>query len=217
MVEVQQNPPLPTLTLPDNGEPVIAVRVRDEIAKSEGRIPVWVADEQPARRLGHGQLISLENDGGKTGLGLLTSITDLRQHWVTWTVTSGPMTPCGQAAQSDPTGPSEPVALGGTPPGGPTQCRLRVPIPWTSMTGIEAVAHAKHYHALPPSPPPHHRAQPPSSPENNTYPYHHTLDPSERRGLETRLEGITRRRWEWRPVEERRRRVQTKEKRGKEA
>ncbi|EPS97915.1 hypothetical protein FOMPIDRAFT_1051982 [Fomitopsis schrenkii] len=181
---VPTRPPLPPLLLPDNGEPIITVQVRNDPATDEGRVPIWVADEQPARKLGHGQLISLKNESGNTGPGLLTAITDLRQHWVTWTVS-----------------------------GGPTQCWLRVPIPWSALTGVEAVAHAKHFQALPHTPPPHRLAPPnPSADVNHPYPYQHALEAEELNRLEARLESITRKKWEWKPVGERRRRVQSKKK-----
>ena len=140
---------------------------------------MWVVDEAPVRRLGHGQLISLQNDDGQTGPGILTAITDLRRHWITWSVA-----------------------------GGPGKTLIRVPVPWTAMTGVEAIAHVKHYQALPASPPPHGAAPPPPIPfdDEQSCPYTHDLDEYERSRLESRLHDITKRKWEWRPEERRTRR-----------
>lgn len=168
---------LPCLSTPSNGEPVVAVRVQREPSIDDKKTLVWVADEEPARRLGRGQLISMQNEHGTTGPGLLTAITDLRQHWVTWTVNGGPET-----------------------------CRIRVPIPWTSMTGVEAIAHVRHFHSLPQSPPCHDKARPKAITNNNEYPYDNNLDENERQRLESRLDEITKRTGEWKSGEQRKRR-----------
>lgn len=139
---------------------------------------MWVVDEAPARCLGHGQLISMKKESGQTGPGILSATTDLRQHWITWSVS-----------------------------GGPERVQICVPIPWAALTGVEAVAHAKHFHTLPASPAPH-AAAPPLMTANNTtdYPYAQSLNEDERRRLEGRLESITKKCWRWRPEGERRRR-----------
>lgn len=170
-------PPKPTLSHPTNGETVVTVKVLDAPEPGEKRSWVWVVDEAPSRRLGYGQLIIIQNTNGSSGPGLLTTITDLRQHWVTWTVS-----------------------------GGPAQCRIRVPVPWTSMSGIEAVAHARHYPTLPKVPPPHRDAHPPPPRQTKTTPlspYSYDLNDIERTDMASRLDAITERKWTWRPEGER--------------
>lgn len=172
-------PPLPILSIPHNGETVIAVTVLDDPITGKKGVQEWVADEPPSRRLGQGQLVMMKNTSGVSGPGLLTAVTDLRRHWVTWAVS-----------------------------GGPGQCRLSVPIPWSAMTGVEAIAHAKHYQSLPELPVPHHRTLDilnVTSP--NKSPYDLALNPEEIASLESRLDEITQRQWEWRPESERKRRI----------
>ncbi|EPS95246.1 hypothetical protein FOMPIDRAFT_1054321 [Fomitopsis schrenkii] len=171
-------PSLPTLSLPHNGETVIAVTVLENpIAKGRGELE-WVVNEPPSRRLGHGQLISIKNTSRESGPGLLTSVTDLSRHWVTWAVS-----------------------------GGPAQYRLRVPVPWAAMTGVEAIAHDNHFRSLPDRPPPHQLTMHiPNILATDASPYDLALSPGDLANLETRLNGITQRRWEWRPENERKRR-----------
>ncbi|EPT01619.1 hypothetical protein FOMPIDRAFT_1048514 [Fomitopsis schrenkii] len=167
---VTTTPSLPTLSLPHNDETVVVVKVLDEPKARTGGILEWMVDEPPARRLGRGQLISLKNTSGETGPGLLTAVTDLHRHWITWTIS-----------------------------GGPTQYRLSIPVPWTAMTGVEAVAHTKHYHLLPDLPPPHSLTINPNHPlEGLSSPYDTSLSREETENLESRLQSITQKCWEWR-------------------
>ena len=168
---------LPTLTTPNNGEAVIAVTVKELPLKGEGGAKTWVVDEAPSRRLGNGQLVSLKNSQGETGPGLLSAITDLRQHWITWSVS-----------------------------GGPEKVRVQIPIPWADMTGVGAMAHAKLFNTLPPHPAPHQDATPDTSIAEGQYPYAYDIGEKEQSELEERLDGITKRKWEWRPERERKRR-----------
>ena len=169
--------PLPQLSIASHGETVIMVMVQDApVAEGRGQT-VWVVDEEPARRLGNGQLIQMANKSGHTGPGLLTAITGLHRHWITWSIS-----------------------------GGPEKAQIRIPVPWTAMTGVEAIAHAKHFRSLPAIPAPHRQAPPPTSSGDETYPYHRDLDKEEQRRLEERLEAITKRKWEWKPEAERKRR-----------
>ncbi|EPS97600.1 hypothetical protein FOMPIDRAFT_82354 [Fomitopsis schrenkii] len=173
-------PPLPTLSLPHNNETVITVKVLDEPTARTKGILEWMTDEPPARRLGNGQLISMRNSSGETGPGLLSAVADLRKHWITWTVS-----------------------------GGPARCHLSVPIPWAAMTGVEAVAHTRHYRSLPDLPAPHrHTLNIPHILDATQLesPYDTALDRSELDNLESRLQSITQKRWEWRPEGERVRR-----------
>lgn len=191
------NPPLlPTLTHPDNGETVVAVKVLAQPVAGEKGCWVWVVEEPPSRRLGYGQLVSIQSSNGESGPGLLTSITDLRQHWITWEVAGGP----ADRTEEEPADGSK---------ANPTKSRtkIRIPTPWTSLSGVEAVAHARHYHALPQSPAPHHNAQPPPRNANEQQsPYDYDLREDEKKSLESRLDTITRKKWQWKPEGERRRR-----------
>ena len=172
-----QHDTLPVLTIPNDGEEVIAVTVKEQPLKGAGGAKVWVADEAPSRRLGGGQLISLRNSSGATGPGLLTAITDLRQHWITWSVSGSQET-----------------------------VRVQVPVPWTDMTGVGAIAHARHFSALPALPSPHKDATPNATTTDGSYPYESNIPENEKQQLEDRLNGITKRKWEWGPEEERKRR-----------
>lgn len=172
-------PPTPILSHPTNGEAVVPVKVLATPEKGKKRVWVWVVDEAPRRRLGYGQLIDIQSANGSSGPGLLSTITDLRQHWVTWTVS-----------------------------GGPEPCYIRVPVPWTSMNGVEAIAHARLYPTLPSDPPPHRDAQPPPAPSTSVdtpplSPYDYDPNETERARLEDRLHAITEPKWTWRPEEER--------------
>ena len=142
-----------------------------------------MVDKAPSRKLGEGQLISLRNSRGETGPGLLSSVTDLRQHWITWSISGGPET-----------------------------ARVQVPIKWTDMTGVRAVAHAKHFRALPALPSPHKDTKPNATTADEDYPYTTNIPDSEQKNLEDRLSEITKRKWEWGPEGERKRRKQTEEK-----
>lgn len=172
-----ETPNLPTLTTPSHGESVIPVTVQDLPVKGAGGVRTWVVVEAPRRRVGNGHLIALKNSHGQTGPGLLTSVTELRQHWITWKIS-----------------------------GGPEQSQIQIPIPWSDMTGIEAVAHARHFHTLPPIPAPHPNAKPPQQTNDNQYPYETSLENTTKETLESRLDEITKRKWEWRPEKEQKRR-----------
>ena len=161
---------LPALDLPDSGEPVIVLTVLAHPELGYGRSLTWIVDKQPSRRIGYGQLVSLRtSSSGSSGTGMLTSVTDLRRHWITWTVASGAI-----------------------------KCRVRVPISWSVMHGVEAIAHAKHYHILPSTPPPHRDDPVARIPSHSTsYPYQHDITPEEQQHLSEKLEGITRKKWHW--------------------
>ena len=154
--------PLPRLKFPNDGERVIAVKVLLRPFVGRAGYTTWVVDERPARRVGHGQLVELYTHHARSGIGMLSAITDLTRHWVTWTIV-----------------------------GSQTKCSLRVPVPWAVMSGIEGVAHVKHYKSLPALPPPH-RAVAPGIDDGESNPYSLALTEDELQLSEDRLDGITR-------------------------
>ncbi|EPS95044.1 hypothetical protein FOMPIDRAFT_117309 [Fomitopsis schrenkii] len=154
---------LPPLSLGDMGEPVIVLAVRKHPELGHGRSLTWIVDERPNRRVGYGHLVSLRTQSGSTGTGMLEAITSLSRYWVTWTVSDDR-----------------------------NRCAVRIPISWSELTGIAAVAHAKHYDTLPRLPPPH-TADPVArlTPQHTTYPYDSNLTTEERVLLNTKLRSIT--------------------------
>ncbi|KAH9842028.1 uncharacterized protein C8Q71DRAFT_357010 [Rhodofomes roseus] len=117
--------PLLELTPDPNPSNTADIVVAARPWKSLGHGPIWVATERPAVQIGSGQLITLNSDGRKSGVGRLTVVTDLRRHWITWAIE-----------------------------GGPTRCNLRLPIPWARLSADEAERHTTGYHKLNAIPPP---------------------------------------------------------------
>ncbi|TFY68499.1 hypothetical protein EVJ58_g965 [Rhodofomes roseus] len=118
--------PLPNLQLPHDPADALEVRVQRQPAIGEGEGLTWIVDEQPRIRLGKDQHITLIIGDTRSGVGRITHVTDMRRHWVTWTVD-----------------------------GGPKKCSLRVPVPWALLSDLEGLAHTRHYPSLPPLPAPH--------------------------------------------------------------
>lgn len=158
-------PPLPKLLLQNDDEEVevVNIAVQPRPAIGEGRGLTWVAEERPTTQIGTGQLITLSTEGRTTGIGRLATVTDLRQHWVTWTIT-----------------------------GGRRQCSLRAPIPWAQLTEIESYAHTQHYKLLPKTPIPHHDySHDPTLLLSEESPYDFDLDEETARGMTKRIARIT--------------------------
>lgn len=159
---------LPTLNIPDVGEPIIRFNVLPYPSTDQSRLLTWTVDERPSRKVRFGQLVSMWTPRSRSGTGMLTAITDLRRYWVTWTVS------CDTA-----------------------KCKIRIPISWTVLPKLEATAHEKHYLALPNTPQPHHSDPILETSFTTTYPYQHEVTPEEKKTLEGKLETITRRKWQW--------------------
>ncbi|TFY52422.1 hypothetical protein EVJ58_g10030 [Rhodofomes roseus] len=126
--ETDRNPlfPLPTLSIADTGEPVIATSVLPHAEIGNSRGLTWTVNERPAAQLQKGRLITMSTGGEVTGIGRLSAVMDLRRHWVTFAVT-----------------------------GANLPCDIRVPIPWAILEGLESFTHQHHYFSLNNTPPPH--------------------------------------------------------------
>jgi len=92
----------------------------------EGKGLTWVVKSRPAKQLGKRQHIVLQSDSKRSGVGRLTSVVEMRRHWVLFTVS-----------------------------GGPYPCNVRVPVPWAALDDLESFTHAKLYFTLPTLPRPH--------------------------------------------------------------
>lgn len=157
-------PPLPQLLLLHNDEhQAVNVVVLPIPTIEQGRGLTWIVDKRPQKQVGTGQLITLSTGGRTTGVGRLASVTDLRQHWITWSVS-----------------------------GARNELRIRVPIPWANLTGVESVAHAKHYKSLPSIPLPHPDfAKNPAIAQATESPYEFELDERSAAKLSRHLDRIT--------------------------
>ncbi|KAH9910873.1 uncharacterized protein B0H18DRAFT_962735 [Fomitopsis serialis] len=118
--------PLPILSLPVGGEPILEVEVFDQPARGDGRGAVWVVASRPERQLTKNTKIILKAAGHVSGVGRLSSLNGLYRHWASFAIS-----------------------------GGPRLCSLRVPIPWAVLGALESHTHSSRYHALPEEPDPH--------------------------------------------------------------
>ena len=141
----------------------LSITVRPRPAFEGGKGLTWVVEERPEGQVGTGQLIKLRRGEEETGIGQANTIVDLRRHWVTWEIK-----------------------------GGQTSCRLRVPIPWARLNGIEGVAHTSHYKTLPNTPPPHPAfAENPMITNEEDSPYEFDVTEKQTETLTRRLREIT--------------------------
>ncbi|KAH9832458.1 uncharacterized protein C8Q71DRAFT_860855 [Rhodofomes roseus] len=157
--------PLPKFSELDNlpASTITQVKIAPKPIFGGGRGLTWVADERPASQLKKGSLISLSTASETSGIGKLSAISDLRRHWVTFTVT-----------------------------GADLPCNLRVPIPWSSLDDLESFTHQRNYFDLNNSPPPHtsfHHIPAFNNEEEN--PYEFEITDNEIDSLEDRIAQIT--------------------------
>ncbi|TFY67455.1 hypothetical protein EVJ58_g1601 [Rhodofomes roseus] len=108
----------------------------------EGKGLTWIVQSRPEIQLGKRQHVVLKTNAQRSGVGRLTSVADLRRHWVIFTVS-----------------------------GAPHSCNLRVPIPWAALDDLEGFTHSKFYFTLPALPRPHAEFSSPifTSDEENPY------------------------------------------------
>ncbi|KAH9835159.1 uncharacterized protein C8Q71DRAFT_106740 [Rhodofomes roseus] len=118
---------LPRLTLQCDAHVVVLVYVEEMPVTGEGKANLtWVVKTRPIKQLGKRQHLTLEIDSQRSGVGKLTSVVELRRHWILFTVS-----------------------------GGPFLCNLRVPVPWAALDDLESFTHSKLYFTLPVLPRPH--------------------------------------------------------------
>ncbi|TFY55162.1 hypothetical protein EVJ58_g8418, partial [Rhodofomes roseus] len=105
----------------------------------------------------------MSTDSENTGTGRLSATSDLRRHWITFTI------------------------IGATLP-----CNLRVPIPWAHLEELESFTHQRNYFALNKSPPPHESFKhiPPFQ-DDDTNPYEFDITWDDTRAYEERLARIS--------------------------
>ena len=99
----------------------IKVLTRPRLHRGKGL--TWTVDEEPASRIQVGTLVILYTETEESGIGRVSSVTDLRQHWVTFTL----------AGAENPT-------------------HLRVPAVWSKLEDLAAYTFTNYFHALPPYP-----------------------------------------------------------------
>ncbi|KAI0726796.1 hypothetical protein C8Q72DRAFT_493684 [Fomitopsis betulina] len=104
----------------------ITVRVLKRPRFGRERGTTWTVDEEPSSRLRRGALITMATPTQQSGTGKLSTVTDLRRHWVTFTIS------------------------GATQPS-----HIRVPVAWASLDQLEGYTHARRYFDLPALPEPH--------------------------------------------------------------
>ncbi|KAH9829843.1 uncharacterized protein C8Q71DRAFT_727844 [Rhodofomes roseus] len=160
-------PPLPSLSIAPEGLPVTAVKVLPYPAIRHERGPTWIADERPTAQLQKGSRITILTDAQTSGIGRLSVITDLRRHWVTFSII-----------------------------GASHQCNLRVPIPWAILDGLESFTHQKHYFSLADDPPPHRSfIDIPSFRSKEENPYEFDIDEEDIPAFSKRLASIANKYW----------------------
>ena len=106
------------------------VRVSRTPSIERGAGLTWIADEEPRETITKGDHIRLEAEGIHSGIGKISHVVEITQHWVTFTIT------------------------GATRP-----CFLRIPVAWTELTGTEGAVHKNLYNELPKLPAPHRDAK----------------------------------------------------------
>ncbi|KAH9839783.1 uncharacterized protein C8Q71DRAFT_855094 [Rhodofomes roseus] len=155
--------PLPSLPLPPALETAVSVTVLPLPTVGNGRGLTWTVDDRPAEQLQKGKRITMRTDTQTSGIGRLSAISDLRRHWVTFTV------------------------AGATQP-----FNLRVPIPWASLEDLESYTHQHHYFDLPNLPPPHRfYADRPAFLDDKENPYEFDINEDDIPSLTNRLDSIT--------------------------
>ena len=117
--------PLPNLnaTTHDLHAILLRIKVLNRPWLHQGKGLTWTVDEEPASRIQVGTLVILYTEAEESGIGRVSSVTDLRQHWVTFTL----------AGAEDPT-------------------HLRVPVVWAKLEDLAAYTFTNYFHALPPYP-----------------------------------------------------------------
>ena len=125
---------------------------------------IWTVDEEPASPLQSGTLIILYNDNGDSGIGRISAVTDLRQHWVTFTL------------------------AGASPP-----AYVRTPVVWAKLADLAAHTHSVYFNELPPYPGPPEKVRRRLCKEghHNEPPMERTI-PGEDGSIEARITKITR-------------------------
>ncbi|KAH9829017.1 uncharacterized protein C8Q71DRAFT_863575 [Rhodofomes roseus] len=160
-------PPLPTLYTPPEGLPIIPVKVLPYPTIRGKHGPTWIADERPTVQLQKGSRITIFTDAQTSGTGRLSVITDLRRHWVTFSIV-----------------------------GAPQPCNLRVPIPWAILDSLESFTHQEHYFNLPNDPSPHRSfANIPAFRNLNENPYEFEVDEDDVPTLARRIANIANNYW----------------------
>ena len=120
--------PLPILNATTNDPKARLVRIkvldRPRMSKNEGT--TWTTEEEPVAGLRIGMLVILHTSINESGIGRISAVSDLRQHWVTFTL----------AGAKNPT-------------------HLRTPVIWTILEDLAAFAHSTYFQSLPalPGPP----------------------------------------------------------------
>lgn len=127
---VDRTPPpesyLPPLALDKPDEETVQVQVLPRPRFANRNVWTWTMKERPAGEIGVGTHVTLATGGQASGVGRLSAVADLKRHWATYIISGSPM-----------------------------QCRLRAPVAWVTLSGLEAYTHRALYLQLSPIPGPH--------------------------------------------------------------
>ncbi|KAH9914295.1 uncharacterized protein B0H18DRAFT_959930 [Fomitopsis serialis] len=155
--------PLPQLTLQHSNLPVTEVDVNEQPTMEERSGLTWIVKDRPHRQLAKQQLVRLQTESQRSGVGRLSRVVTLRRHWITFEIT-----------------------------GARPKCTLRVPVPWVALDNLEGMTHASNYATLPSLPRPHpdFRHLPPFR-NDKVNPYEFEIPEIELKQLNRRLRRIT--------------------------
>ena len=119
--------PLPLLNAytNDRNARLTRVRVLDRPRMSGREGMTWTVDEEPVSKLKTGSLVILCTSTNESGIGRLSTITDLRQHWVTFALAGAKSPTC-----------------------------IRIPTAWATLDDLAAYTFATYFHSLQPYPEP---------------------------------------------------------------
>lgn len=113
--------PLPSLTLSSNDSIVpITVHVLPRPQLGRGTSTTWTIETEPPSRIRRGSKIIMTTASQQSGIGEVSTVTDLRRHWVTFRIS------------------------GSTHPS-----NIRAPIAWVMLDQLEGYTHANRYFDLP--------------------------------------------------------------------
>ncbi|KAH9926013.1 uncharacterized protein B0H18DRAFT_954902 [Fomitopsis serialis] len=116
---------LPILHPSHNASNPLTIEV-DGIPERNGATWTWTVKKRPLSQIEAGQPVVLITGGSRSGTGLIEAVSELRRHWITWSLA-----------------------------GSPGIYGIRAPTSWSRLAGRDRTIHTTLYHLLPPLPPPH--------------------------------------------------------------
>ena len=141
---------------------MLRVQVLDHPRVDKRGGQTWTIDEEPTSALSLDDLIIFYTPTHESGIGRISAITDLRQHWVTFTI------------------------AGASPP-----TKLRIPVAWANLDDLAAFTYKNLFHSLPALPGPHRALRNIPGTNRNTPKQTETTENPEEDGLMMRVAKIT--------------------------